>query len=171
MKAIFCVPFQVGLGPVLPPKSRAMSNGAISDPLADITLDYDDKGTLSGGYSCIGHVSNRKTCLVLIHASKDTIDAMAASPDYLHILDDGAAGPVALVNTKAWLTTQGHDTKELDKQDFTDKQKALLRLHQVTDQEYTAGRTDMAPNDAAYTPTPSQRPGKDRGDVDILNPS
>ncbi len=154
MKAIFCAPFQVGLGPVLPP---------MSDPLAAITLDYDDKGTLSGGYSCIGHVSDRKTCLVLVHASKGTIDAMAASADYLHIQDDGAAGPVALINAKAWLTTQGHDTKELDKEDWANKQKALLSLHQVTDQDYAAGHTDMVPQDVTYTP-------KDPTDVDILNP-
>ena len=138
MKAIFCVPFQVGLGPVLPP---------MADADAGVQLHYDDKGTLRGGYSCIGHVGSRKTCLVLIEASKATIDAMAASADYLHMEDDGGAGPVAVKNTKSWLVTQGHDAKEMDKVDFTAKEAALLSVHQVTDAEYADGVSVMAPID------------------------
>ena len=135
MKAIFCVPFQVGRGPVLPPMSGAE---------AGVQLHYDDKGTLRGGYSCIGHVGDKKTCLVLVEASKLTIDAIAASASYLHLADDGAASPVAVKNTKFWLVTQGHDVKELEKVDFTDKEKALREVLKVTTAEYAGGVSVMA---------------------------
>ena len=137
MKAIFCVPFQVGIGPVLPP---------MADPAAAAQLHYDDKGTLRGGYSCIGHVGNKKTCLVLIDASKATIDAMAASADYLHLDDDGAAGPIAAKNTEAWLLAQGHDAKELDNINFTDKEDALRTMLNVTPDQYTDGHIVMTPD-------------------------
>jgi len=136
VKAIFCVPFRAGQGPVLPP---------MSDSEGPVQLHYDDKGTLRGGYSCIGYVGNRKTCLVLVEASKLTIDVMAASPDYLHVKDDGAASPVAVKNTESWLLSQGHDAKELYPVDFMDKEKALREVLKVTAEEYAGGVGVMAP--------------------------
>ena len=147
MKAIFCVPFQVGLGPVLPPMSDADDG---------LQLHYTVKGTLKGGYSCIGYVNDRKTCLVLVEASKATVNAMAASPDYLHMEDDGDAGPVAMKNTESWLLSQGHDAKELEKVDWKDKQGAVLGVHQVTDAEYADGLSVMAPLEAEPIPAPKK---------------
>ena len=142
MKAIFCVPFAIGRGPVLPPMS---SDGGLQ-------LHYDDKGTLRGGYSCIGYVGNRKTCLVLVEASPMTIDAIAASASYLHVTDDGAASPVAVKNTESWLLSQGHDAKELEKVDFVDKEKALREVLKVTAEEYAGGVSVMAPASVESVP-------------------
>lgn len=113
MKAIFRVPFQVGLGPVLPPMSG--DDG--------LQLHYDDKGTLRGGYSCIGYVDKGKTCLVLVEADKATIQAMAADPDYLFLKDDGGSGLVEMADNQ---------------------QKAQLSIHKVTDAEYADGVNMMA---------------------------
>ena len=126
MKAIFCVPFQIGLGPVLPPMSADEG----------LQLHYTENKVLKGGYSCIGYVDKRRTCLVLVEADKATIDAMAASPDYLFLKDDGDAGPVVVKDSKDWLVDQGHDDKELDKVDWKDTEVALLGVHEVTDAEY-----------------------------------
>ena len=145
MQAIFCVPFQPDIGPALPP---------MADLDAAIQLHYDDKGTLKGGYSCIGHVGNKKTCLVLVEASKTAIDTMAASPDYLHVDDDGAAGPILAKNTEAWLLAQGHDAKDLDKINFTDKEDALRQVLDVTPDEYTNGQTTMTPPTALAIEAP-----------------
>ena len=108
----------------------------MSDADGGLQLHYDDKGTLRGGYSCIGHVGNRKTCLVLVEASPMTIDAIAASASYLHVTDDGAAGPVAVKSTESWLLSQGHTVKELEKVDFTDKPGGLRAVLKVTAAEY-----------------------------------
>ena len=143
MKAIFCVPFAIGRGPVLPP---------MSDADGGLQLHYDDKGTLRGGYSCIGYVGNRKTCLVLVEASKLTIDAIAASAKYLHLADDGAAGPVAVKNVESWLLTQGHTVKELEKVNFTDKAGALREVLKVTAEEYAGGVSVMAPASVEAVP-------------------
>jgi len=110
-----------------------------------LQLHYDDKGMLRGGYSCIGYVGNRKTCLVLVEASKLTIDAIAASAKYLYLADDGAASPVAVKNVKSWLLSQGHTVKELEKVDFTDKAGALREVLKVTTAEYAGGVSVMAP--------------------------
>ncbi len=64
--AIFCVPFQVGLGPVI---SLAL-------------------GTADGcGYSVIGQVPNAPTCLVRVWSDDATLDALAALPDVLFMED------------------------------------------------------------------------------------
>lgn len=71
MRAIFCVSIEVGNGPVI-----------------DVELiQYLENGELIGGFSCIGHVPQAKTCLVQIESSEEMIDKLAEMDDYLFVED------------------------------------------------------------------------------------
>ncbi len=64
--AIFVVPFQIGLGPVIP-------------------LDL---GLVDGyGFSVVGHVPAASTCLTRAWSDEATLDALAALPDVLFVED------------------------------------------------------------------------------------
>ena len=76
-KTIFAVPIE-NSNAVVPP---------LSDDDGGTQLHYDDNGTLRGGYSLIGQVPQVESCLVLIHSSKATIDAMKADETYLWMED------------------------------------------------------------------------------------
>ena len=76
--AIFVAPFQVGLGPVLPPMQ---AEGVVQICYTDV------KGVLCGGYSCIGHVPQAPTCLVRVWSDEAGLDALAALPDMLYVCD------------------------------------------------------------------------------------
>lgn len=43
-----------------------------------LQLQYDDVGTLRGGFSCVSFVPSDDTCVVIVHADQATIDAMKA---------------------------------------------------------------------------------------------
>ena len=80
MRALFCVPFEPG-GPVVPPMQQFDNTG--------YGLTYNDSltGEMCGGYSCVGHVPQAPTCLVLIESSAETIAAMRVDPQYLWVED------------------------------------------------------------------------------------
>jgi hypothetical protein len=66
--AIYAVPFQAHIGPVLP---------------ANLFEDaYPQRG-----YACIGHVPQPPTCLVRVWATDAMLDELAANPDCLFIED------------------------------------------------------------------------------------
>ena len=75
-KAIFVVPFVEGAGPDL--DSRQLMG---SPPVEGY------------GWSCIGHVPQAKTILVLIVSTDEVLDALAADSKYLFVedVDDGKA--------------------------------------------------------------------------------
>lgn len=76
MKAIIIAPVE-NANAVLPP----MDGGD------ELRLTYDDAGTLRGGFTLVGNVPmpNVHTCLVLVHTSPTTLDAMIDSGEYLFV--------------------------------------------------------------------------------------
>ena len=68
-KAIFVVPF------------------VDNNPAIDISLVLGISPPDGYGYSCIGHVPQAPTCLVLIVSSDEVLDTLSENPDYLFIED------------------------------------------------------------------------------------
>jgi hypothetical protein len=57
------------------------------DSEGGLQLHYVNGGVLRGGFACISYVPIATTCIVQIHSSQATIDAMKASEDYIWIED------------------------------------------------------------------------------------
>jgi hypothetical protein len=83
--AIYAAPFVENIGPVLPP---IVGDGD------ELQLGYiNEAGELCGGYSAVGNIPYPapplppNTCLVRVWSSEETLDALAASDDYLFVED------------------------------------------------------------------------------------
>jgi len=92
-KAIFLTTMS-GDAPKLPPWTADVADvgdGAVG-PLGDVTpsakgdpqLYYTVGGVLRGGFVCVSYAPD-STVLVMVDASEDTLDAMAASEDYAFV--------------------------------------------------------------------------------------
>ncbi len=70
-KYLMAVPFQVGLGPVLPPMDATEGN--------ETHITYLVNGERKGGYNVVGHVPQATTCIVLLDSTAQTVAAIEAA--------------------------------------------------------------------------------------------